>query len=193
MLFLESLFLYNVLEALVIILFCNLLNNSKFKIGDIKHCFILGAVNLAIQYINLLISNAIFQLLYNLGVMFILMPIISFLYFRFTIRKYNILYCFLACVFIFITSVILTSIFNNIFGIVFINTFINKYYDFIFNIVLRVFEILLIYLLYKGKCFIMKKLLKKIASASVEQAFTAMNQYQPKVPEKLAKEIAEKQ
>lgn len=193
MLFLESLFLYNVLEVLIIILFCNLLSNDGFNINDIKHCFILGAINLAIQYVNLLISNAIFQLLYNLGVMFVLMPIISFLYFRFTTHKYNIQYCFLACVFIFITSVILTNIFNNVFGTVFIDTFINEYYDFIFNIILRVFEILLIYLLYKGKCSIMKKFLKKIASASVEQAFTAMNQYQPKVPEKLAKEIAEKQ
>lgn len=39
----------------------------------------------------------------------------------------------------------------------------------------------------------MKKLLKKMAMASVEQAFTGMNVYQPKVPSKVAKALAEKQ
>lgn len=190
--FLESLFLYNVLEVLIIMLFCNVLSDNKFKVEDIKHCYILGAINLSIQYVNLLISNSVFQLLYNLIVMFILMPIISYLYF-YKIHKYNISHCFYSCVFIFITSTILTNIFNNVFNTIFVNVFVNQYYEFIFNISLRAFQLLLIYLLYKGKCFVMKKLLKKIASMSVEQAFTAMNQYQPKVPAKLAKEISEKQ
>lgn len=39
----------------------------------------------------------------------------------------------------------------------------------------------------------MKKFLKKMAEKSVEQAFTGMNAYQPKVPSKVAKAIAEKQ
>lgn len=39
----------------------------------------------------------------------------------------------------------------------------------------------------------MKKFLKKMAENTVEQAFTIMNAYQPKVPSKVAKAIAEKQ
>lgn len=39
----------------------------------------------------------------------------------------------------------------------------------------------------------MKKFLKKMAEKSVEQAFTSFNSYQPKVPSKVAKAIAEKQ
>lgn len=39
----------------------------------------------------------------------------------------------------------------------------------------------------------MKKFLKKMAENSVEMAFTALNAYQPKVPSKVAKAVAEKQ
>ena len=190
--FLESLFLYNILEALIIMLFCNVLSGDKFNFKDLKYCYFLGAINLSLQYINLLILNSVFQLIYNLFVMFVIMPCVAFVYLH-RFYNYKILYCFYSCVFIFITSTLLTNVFNSILNTIFVNTFVNKYYEFIFNISLRVFQLLLIYLLYKGKCIIMKKILKKIASMSVEQAFTAMNQYQPKVPTKLAKEIAEKQ
>lgn len=190
--FLESLFLYNVLETLIIILFCDVLSYIKFTLFDIKHCFALGSINLLLQYINLLILNPILQLIYNLILMFIISPIIIYLYF-YNSHKYKIRYILYSLIFIFITSTVLTVVFNNVFNTIFINIFINEYYEFIFNILLRVIQLLLIYLLYKGKGFIMKKFLKKIAETSVEQAFTFMNQYQPKVPEKLAKKITEKQ
>lgn len=190
--FLESLFLYNTLETLIIILFCNVLSDIKFVAADIKHCFVLGSINLFFQYINLLIPNVIFQLILNFGMALFILPLINYLYF-YKLKHYKICYLFYSYIFLLPTNCFMTFLFNNIVGKIFENIFIDKYYEFMFNILLRVVQLLLIYILYKGKCFIMKKLLKKIATVSVEQAFTIMNQYQPKVPEKLAKEIAEKQ
>lgn len=190
--FLESLFLYNTLETLIIILFCNVLSDIKFVTADIKHCFALGSINLFFQYINLLIPNVIFQLILNFGMALFILPLINYLYF-YKLKHYKICCLFYSYIFLLLTNCFMTFLFNNIVGKIFENIFIDKYYEFMFNILLRVMQLLLIYILYKGKCFIMKKLLKKIATVSVEQAFTIMNQYQPKVPEKLAKEIAEKQ
>lgn len=61
-----SLFILNPLEALVIILGCDLFSNRKFVIrNDIKHCYILGTINLIIQIILNHINASLLSLIVN--------------------------------------------------------------------------------------------------------------------------------
>lgn len=152
MTFVTSLILYNPLEVLVIILFCNVLENKKFEMKMLKYCYILGTIFLFIQYINLYIPNLILQFIYNVIVTLVIMPIVAYKYFK-HIYKYKLLSCFYSLIFIFISSMLLTQIFNILFGEIFTNVFINCEYEFIFNIILRVVQFLLIFILYKRKCF----------------------------------------
>lgn len=102
--FILNLLIFNPLEAIILVLFINSLSKEKFKVKNLLHCFVLGAVNLLVQYLNIFIKNDIMIFVYDILVALILMP---FILYAFVINIYNkpikISLCFAACLFNFIT------------------------------------------------------------------------------------------
>jgi hypothetical protein len=149
--FLPSLLLYNPLEAFIILLFCNVCSGTKTKTRIILDSYILGTLNFVVQYPNMLLENPMWQLVYNIFVVLIVMPIIVYLYchnkFKFSYRI-----CTAANLFILSTGMIVAWFSNTFITTVITNEFENGCYEMIFNLVLRAFELLLILILYKGKC-----------------------------------------
>lgn len=150
--FLPSLLLYNPLEAFIILLFCNVCSGTKTKIRIILDSYILGTLNFVVQYPNMLLESPVWQLIYNIFVAIIGMSFTVYLLFK---KKYN--YSFKLCVgssvFIFLSSIILIWITNNYIKIIMTNVFDNTLDEFIINLILRVIQLFLIFILYKGKCF----------------------------------------
>ncbi len=149
--FLPSLLLYNPLEAFIILLFCNVCSGTKTKTRIILDSYILGALNFVVQYPNMLLESPVWQLTYNIFVAIIIMPIILYI---FTLKryKYKFVICWLSTAFLFATVAILSWINNMFVDETFTNCFTDKIYEFIFNLILRVIQLLLIFILYKRKC-----------------------------------------
>lgn len=149
--FLPSLLLYNPLEAFIILLFCNVCSGTKTKIRIILDSFILGTLNFVVQYPNMLLESPVWQLIYNIFVAIIVVPIILYI---FTLKryKYKFIICWLSVAFLFTTVAVLSWINNTFIGENFTNCFISKNYELIFNLILRAIQLLLIFILYKGKC-----------------------------------------
>lgn len=86
--FVYSLILYNPLETLMSILFCDALTKRKFNVNDWKAVYVLSTVNLLIQYLNIYISNTLFKLTYNIFVNLVVMTITLFvIYFVFFYKE----------------------------------------------------------------------------------------------------------
>lgn len=149
--FLPSLLLYNPLEAFIILLFCNVCSGTKTKTRIILDSYILGTLNFVVQYPNMLLENSMWQLIYNIFVVLILMPIIVYLY-CYNKFKFSYKICTAANLFILSTGMVVAWFSNTFITTVITNEFENGCYEMIFNLVLRAFELLLILILYKGKC-----------------------------------------
>lgn len=149
--FLPSLLLYNPLEAFIILLFCNVCSGTKTKTRIILDSYILGTLNFVVQYPNMLLGNSMWQLIYNIFVMLILMPVILYLYSK-KKYKHRAVTCFLSNIFAFITSAGICFAFNNMFECIPNGVFLNGAYEMVANLVLRIVQLFLILILYKGKC-----------------------------------------
>lgn len=149
--FLPSLLLYNPLEAFIILLFCNVCSGTKTKTRIILDSYILGTLNFVVQYPNMLLENPMWQLIYNIFVMLILMPVILYLYSK-KRYKHRAVICFLSNIFVFATIAFLSWFMNTFIATTLTNSFANKAYELFFNLVLRILQLFLIFILYKGKC-----------------------------------------
>lgn len=150
----ESLLLYNPLEALVLILFCDIFTKRKFKKTDIIHCYILGGINLFIQSIRYLFPDPLLMLVYDIIAVFVIGVFITyFYYFVFIGTKIRISRSFLAHIFNYTAMCFVAVIFNNIFNNVYTFQFSNKNYEFFTNISLRIFEIFIVLIIKIGVIF----------------------------------------
>lgn len=134
--FLPSLLLYNPLEAFIILLFCNVCSGTKTKIRIILDSYILGTLNFVVQYPNMFLENPMWQLIYNVFVVLIIMPLIAYLYCR---KKFRFSYkiCTFANLFILSTGMIIAWVSNTFITTIITNEFENGCYEMIFNLVLR--------------------------------------------------------
>lgn len=189
-----SLIIYNPLEAIVIILFLVSLSREKFKIKNLLSCFILGAVNLILQYPNKFIQNEVLVFIYDVFVALVLMSFTSYFAYLLTFKKSISMYkCFLASVFNFVTIYI--GIYTvQLLGItdIFFNVEQPLISEFLTNFTIKVIQFVLLIILNYGVNFIMKNLLKKLAMNNTEKAFTAMQHFQPKMPKALKAKIESK-
>lgn len=189
-----SLIIYNPLEAIVIILFLVSLSREEFKIKNLLSCFILGAVNLVLQYPNKFIQNEVLVFIYDVFVALVLMSFTSYFAYLLIFKKSISMYkCFLASVFNFVTIYI--GIYTvQLLGItdIFFNVEQPLISEFLTNFTIKVIQFVLLIILNYGVNFIMKNLLKKLAMNNTEKAFTAMQHFQPKMPKALKAKIESK-
>ena len=179
-----SALIYNPLEAFILIYFCK---------NIIKHCYLLGFINLLFQYSTVVyIQNESLSLIYDLVLALVISPFILLIYLKiFSIILLKLQICFYACIFNFISLymviILIDTIKNN--TIIF-NEIRSLEYEIFINLTIKIFQLLLFLIFRLGEMF-MKKILKQIAFKNTEKAFTIMQHYQPKMP-KILKEKLEK-
>lgn len=149
--FLPSLLLYNPLEAFIILLFCNVCSGTKTKTRIILDSYILGTLNFVVQYPNMFLENPVWQLIYNTIDTIIFMSFAVYILFK-NRHKYPFKICVGSSAFILISSVALMWFVNTRIKVVLTNVFTDKVDELIFNLILRIFQLFLIFILYKGKC-----------------------------------------
>ena len=186
-----SALIYNPLEAFILIYFCSIFTEIKINKNIIKHCYILGFINLLIQYIDKFILNDELSFIYNIFITLFLSEIILNLYIKkILLNNIEFKICIYSSVFNFITLYLSIVLINSIKTITVFNTIRSFEYELFVNLFIKIIQILLLITLKNGVDF-MKNLLKKIALNSTEKAFTFMEHYQPKMP-KILKEKLEK-
>ena len=188
-----SFLILNPLEALVVIMGCDIFTNRKFNISkDIKHVYILGTINLIIQILINLFEVGILSLLLNILVPFIISPYITKIYYNRYIG--NIKYCnvFIVQAIYMVTTAITIYLFNFIFSNIYITKYVNTLYDLATNLTKSFIQVLIIYTLRRIKMKNIKTALIKLASCQVNEAFTWWNSYTPEMPKVLKDEIENK-
>lgn len=186
-----SALIYNPLEAFILIYFCSIFAEIKIDKNIIKHCYILGFINLLIQYCAKIINNDIYALIYNIFITLFLSEIILYVFInKFLMNKIKFKICVYSSIFNFITLYISIILINNIKVITLFNTVRSIEHEFFVNFFIKVFQIFFLFILKSG-VISMKNLLKNIAFKNTEKAFTFMEYYTPKMP-KVLKEKLEK-
>ena len=186
-----SALIYNPLEAFILIYFCSIFAEIKIDKNIIKHCYILGFINLLIQYIDKFILNDELSFIYNIFITLFLSEIILNLYIKkILLNSIEFKICIYSSIFNFITLYLSIVLINSIKTITVFNTIRSFEYELFVNLFIKIIQILLLITLKNGVDF-MKNLLKKIALNSTEKAFTFMEHYNPKMP-KILKEKLEK-
>lgn len=186
-----SALIYNPLEAFILIYFCSIFSFIEIDKNIIKHCYILGFINLSIQYIDKFILDDKLSFIYNIFITLFLSEIILNLYIKkMLLNNIEFKTCIYSSVFNFITLYLSIISINSIKVITVFNTIRSFEYELFINLFIKIIQILLLMILKNGVDF-MKNLLKKIALNSTEKAFTFMEHYQPKMP-KILKEKLEK-
>lgn len=157
----ESLLLYNPIEALVLILFCDIFTKRKFKKTDIIHCYILGGINLLIQSIKYLFSDTTTVFIYDIVSVFVIGSMVLYFYyfiiigcnikFKYIIMSHVVNYVF-TCFIIFFLNYMFNEVYK--FG------FKSYEYEFLANILLRICEIT-IFLIIKFGVKLYERHLKK--------------------------------
>lgn len=98
--FILNLVIYNPLESLILISFVAFLNKEKFKIKNMFECFLLGAVNLFLQYPGQFIDNSVITLTYDVLINNVFLAItLYFAYYYIFNNSPKIYKCFYACIF----------------------------------------------------------------------------------------------
>lgn len=152
-----SFLLLNPLEALVVILGCDVFTARKFNLKqDIKYCYILGTINLIIQILLNYCSIGVFGLIINFIVPIFISPILTMFYYNKTFNNYNIRYLqtlIIQCLYI-SSMFLLIYIFNNINNNIYTTIYHNIYYETIINIFKFFIQILMINILKRSfiKC-----------------------------------------
>lgn len=190
-----SALIYNPLEAFILIYFCSIFTEIKIDKNIIKHCYLLGFINLLFQYVTIWINDKVLSLSYDLFVALIISPFILAFYSKFFIFSiFELKICFYACIFNFLSlyiSIIIINLFDcwDIWYPVY-EVYPNDMSMFNTDFSIKTLQFLILYL-FKWVIFIMKNILKTIANKYTEKAFTIMGHYQPKMP-KILKEKLEK-
>ena len=184
-----SLFLYNPLEAFVLIIFCSMFSYIKINKNIVRDCYMLGSINLFIQYLNKIFTEDIIILVYDTIVSLFLMPLVLFIFLNF--NNYNIKFytCICSCIFNFLT-IFVGLMFTDTFCIfeVYFNIKRSIQYEVFVNLIIKILQLFTLILIRYG-VIKLKKILKFIANKNTEKAFTAMQHYQPKLPKALMEKI----
>lgn len=142
---LNSLLLYNPLESLVLVLFCNIAINRLFNKKDFIFCYLLGSVNLFFQYFSTMIISKSISFIIDYLVVFVCMPIILYiLYDKLISEKIRFSICFKAIIYSFVTMSVSIFILNSVFSNAYSFGCINSNYEFIYNALVRLIQITII-------------------------------------------------
>lgn len=153
-----SALIYNPLEAFILIYFCSIFTKIEIHKNIVKNCYLLGFINLLIQYVSIYIESKSLSFLYDLIVALIVSPVILVFYSRlFIIKIFKIRYCFYACIFNFI-SLYISIIFIDSFKLLDIwyssySIYPSNLYMFITDSIIKIFQFLLLYLFKIGDCY----------------------------------------
>lgn len=145
-----SLILYNPLEALTLILFCDMISKRKFRFFDVLHCYILGTINLLFQISRMLFDNKIIILFLDLFVALVIMTITLNLYYNKQIlsksecEKTTLKHSFCAIALNYVSIMISTFVLNSLFGKIYDSNYTTSYYEFISNIFIRLIFLLIV-------------------------------------------------
>lgn len=143
-----SFLILNPLEALVVIMGCDIFTNRKFNISkDIKHVYILGTINLIIQILINLFEVGILSLLLNILVPFIISSYITKVYYSKCLCNIKYWEAFITQALYMITTSIIIYIFEGFDSNIYTVNYINLNYEIIINILKTVFQIILIFIL----------------------------------------------
>lgn len=148
--FLPSLLLYNPLEALILILFCDVFTKRKFKKIDILHCLGLGVINFVFQYASMLMTDSRLVLIYDL-LMVVVTGFILLVYYKTLISKeIKLSHSVYAMIFSFTTIPIVCNLANIIIEDIYKLGFSNKYDELLINLTLRVLQFIVILIIKLG-------------------------------------------
>lgn len=151
--FTASLFLYNPLEAMILVLFLITINRDKFRFKHISFVMTLGTVNLLIQSIDKLICKDFFVFAYDTVVSLVFMPVtLYFTYFYMFNRSPRITRCFFACCFNFITIFIGLYLVEklDLYEIVYIGVYANLISELHINLFIKTLQIVCLYFIKFG-------------------------------------------
>lgn len=147
--FLRSLFLYNPLEAMMIIGLINSMSKIRMSIKDVvMNGYMLGAINCFIMFMPTLFSGDI-KYFIDMFMIFIL-AFAAFNYYKYVLnKKIKLIKLVLAFMTFFIVAMVGALVFNILFGNIYIgnqglSTFSNLYYEFMANIITRLIGLILI-------------------------------------------------
>ena len=147
-----SFLILNPLEALVVIMGCDIFTNRKFNISkDIKHIYILGTINLIVQIFLHSFKSDILGLLLNIFVPFVISPYITKTYYNKYLGEVKYLQVFVVQAFYMITMALIISLFNLIFDEIYITEYINTVYDLSTNLTKSFIQVLIIFILRRIK------------------------------------------
>ena len=165
-----SLLIYNPLEAFILIYFCSIFGNFKLNKNILKECYILGSINLAVQYMGRNIENDALMFLYDIFISIIVTPILLFIFIRLFHNITDIKLCIFSAIFNFLTLFASLFLLNFIKGIdvIFTGFYSEILHEFLLNIYIKIFQIFILYLLRIG-VIVLKDLLKKIAIINTEK------------------------
>lgn len=147
-----SLFIYNPLEVFILIYFCSLFSKVKIDKNIIKHCYILGTVNLLIQYIATIIDSSFCVLSYNVIAALVICPITLYLYsYIFISGCIKIKICICSSIYNFLTLYLSLAIIDSfgIFNVAF-NIDRGLEYEFFVNLFIKVLQIIILFIIKYG-------------------------------------------
>lgn len=144
-----SALIYNPLEAFILIYFCSIFTKIEIHKNIVKHCYLLGLVNLLIQYITFLLNNELLSFIYDLIVALVIMPLVLNTYIIVLYRKYiKFIVCIYSCIFNFITIFYFNCIMNNLNIILYnYNGYSSSIEELFVNICLRLIQSLFIFII----------------------------------------------
>lgn len=150
-----SVLIYNPLEAFILIYFCSIFTEIRINKSIIKHCYILGFINLLFQYYTMYITIKSLSFYYDLFIALIISPVILIFYLKFfIIKKIKIKLCFYACIFNFLSLYLSVAILNSV-KILEIwypsySVYPNSVSMFITDLIIKILQFLLLYLFKVG-------------------------------------------
>lgn len=153
-----SALIYNPLEAFILIYFCSIFTEIRINKSIIKHCYILGFINLLFQYYTVYIESKILSLSYDLFIALIISPIILAFYIKnFIVLLFKLKICFCACIFNFL-SLYISIIIINLFDYLEIwypvyEIYPNNISMFNTDLFIKIFQFLILYLFKKGDLY----------------------------------------
>ena len=147
-----SFLILNPLEALVVIMGCDIFTNRKFNISkDIKHIYILGTINLIVQIFLHSFKSDILGLLLNIFVPFIISPYITKIYYNKYLGEVKYIQVFIVQAFYMITTSAIIYLFDGYSNTIYTVNYIDLNYEIGINICKAVFQIILLFILRRIK------------------------------------------
>lgn len=146
-----SLLIFNPLEAAVLFLAATGDFKLVFSRKFIKHWFILGTINFVFQSFVKIFSASFLYLFYSYFDSIVIMGLTLYLYIKVAINKrYNVKLCILSATFNLITILLIIMVVGNIFNNFIVISNLEIIEEIIINFIIKIFQILLLYIFYKG-------------------------------------------